>query len=401
MENWKRIFALIWSGQLASVLSSAVVGYAIIFWMSLESRSAEVLALAALAGMLPQSLLGPIIGVYVDRWDRRRTMILADGTIALCTLLLALLFWLDVAALWHVYLLLALRSVGTAFHMPAMQASVPLLAPTEQLTRVAGVNQAITSLSNIAGPALGALLLGITSIGNILLLDVIGALVACTTLLFVRIPAPAQRSATRNLRRELREGVAAVRAVKGLGTLLAVAIAVLFFLRPVGVQFPLLTLEHFGGGNFEMSLIEIVWGGGMLLGSAIMSARIYRCNRVVLLCTMNMAVGLSFLFSGLLPPGGFLIFALLTAVEGIAGGIFNASFIAVIQSKIDSALLGRVLSFYFSLGLLPTVVGLLCMGVIAESIGLATTFVISGAVIFTIATLALLYPTLRHLDRKR
>jgi macrolide efflux pump len=155
MENWKKTFGIIWSGQLASILSSSVVGYAIIFWMSIETGSAEVLALAAIAGMLPQSLLGPVVGVYVDRWDRKRTMILADSFIAFCTLILAVLFWFDVAQMWHIYILLACRSVGSAFHSPSMQASVPLLAPEAQLTRVAGVNQIINSLSNIIGPALG------------------------------------------------------------------------------------------------------------------------------------------------------------------------------------------------------------------------------------------------------
>ena len=76
-----------------------------------ESRNgpAEVLALAAIAGILPQSLLGPVVGVYVDRWDRRRTMILADTFIALCTLALAALFYLGIARMWYIYLLLACR----------------------------------------------------------------------------------------------------------------------------------------------------------------------------------------------------------------------------------------------------------------------------------------------------
>ena len=159
MENWKKTFAVIWSGQLASILSSSVVAFAIIFWVSLETGSAQVLALAAIAGMLPQSLLGPLVGVYVDRWDRKWTMILADSFIALCTLLLAILFWLDVARMWHIYVLLACRSIGSAFHTPAMQASVPLLAPKQQLTRIAGINQITSSLSNIIGPAFGACLL--------------------------------------------------------------------------------------------------------------------------------------------------------------------------------------------------------------------------------------------------
>ena len=90
-------------------------------------------------------------------------MILADSFIAFCTLILAVLFWFDVAQMWHTYILLACRSVGSAFHTPSMQASVPLLAPEAQLTRVAGVNQIINSLSNIIGPALGAVLISFTA----------------------------------------------------------------------------------------------------------------------------------------------------------------------------------------------------------------------------------------------
>ena len=103
-------------------------------------------------------------------------MILADSFIALCTLLLAVLFWLGVARMWHIYVLLACRSIGSAFHTPAMQASVPLLAPKQQLTRIAGINQIISSLSNIIGPAVGALLIYLTGIGNILLLDIYNTL---------------------------------------------------------------------------------------------------------------------------------------------------------------------------------------------------------------------------------
>lgn len=230
----EKTFGIIWSGQLASILSSSVVGYAIIFWMSIETGSAEVLALAAIAGMLPQSLLGPVVGVYVDRWDRKRTMILADSFIAFCTLILAVLFWFDVAQMWHIYILLACRSVGSAFHTPSMQASVPLLAPEAQLTRVAGVNQIINSLSNIIGPALGAVLISFTGIGNILLLDVAGAIIACTSLLFVRIPNPVRGTLKPNLWREFREGFSAMHAVPGMGWFFTLAILVWFSSCPSG-----------------------------------------------------------------------------------------------------------------------------------------------------------------------
>ena len=381
MESWKKTFAVIWSGQLASILSSEVVAYSIIFWMSLETGSAEVLALAAIAGMLPQSLLGPLVGVYVDRWDRKRTMILADSFIALCTLALTALFWL------------ACRSAGSAFHIPAMQASVPLLAPASQLTRIAGVNQIIASLSSIAGPALGALLINLTSIGNILLLDVAGAAIACISLLCVRIPNPA-RDTTRkpDLWREFREGFSAMHAIPGMGWFFTLAIVVWFFIMPVGVMFPLMTLQHFGGGAFEMSLIEIVWGGGALVGGAVMGARTYRVSRIVLVNLMYLVVGLSFALSGLLSPAGFLWFALFTAAAGISSSVFNASFVSVVQTRIEAGMLGRVMSLYRSFGLLGT-------GFLAENVGLTTTFVVAGTIIVAVGAAGFFIPSVMRLDR--
>ena len=394
MESWKKTFAVIWSGQLASILSSEVVAYSIIFWMSLETGSAEVLALAAIAGMLPQSLLGPLVGVYVDRWDRKRTMILADSFIALCTLALTALFWLGAARMWHIYILLACRSAGSAFHIPAMQASVPLLAPASQLTRIAGVNQIIASLSSIAGPALGALLI------NILLLDVAGAAIACISLLCVRIPNPA-RDTTRkpDLWREFREGFSAMHAIPGMGWFFTLAIVVWFFIMPVGVMFPLMTLQHFGGGAFEMSLIEIVWGGGALVGGAVMGARTYRVSRIVLVNLMYLVVGLSFALSGLLSPAGFLWFALFTAAAGISSSVFNASFVSVVQTRIEAGMLGRVMSLYRSFGLLPAALGLLGTGFLAENVGLTTTFVVAGTIIVAVGAAGFFIPSVMRLDR--
>src|SRR5690606_18640324 len=153
-NSWKRTFSIIWTGQFISLLSSSAVNFAIIIWLSIETGSAEVLAYAAIAALLPQTLIGPFAGAFIDRWDRKLPMILADGFIALCTLVMSLLFYFGYFEMIFIYLLLGLRSLGTAFHMPAMQASVPLLAPESELLRISGINQMIQSVSSIAGPAI-------------------------------------------------------------------------------------------------------------------------------------------------------------------------------------------------------------------------------------------------------
>ena len=241
----------------------------------------------------------------------------------------------------------------------------------------------------------------LTGIGNILLLDVAGAFIACTTLLLVRIPNPERSTAQKpSLWREFREGFGAMHAVPGMGWFFTLAVLVWFFIMPVGVMFPLMTLQHFGGNTYDMSLIEIVWGGGALIGGAIMGARVYRVNRIVLVNLMYLTIGMSFTISGLLPPTAFVWFAVLSAIEGITSSVFNSSFVSVVQTRIDAGVLGRVMSLYYSFGLLPSAIGLLGTGFLAEQVGLTTTFVIAGLVICTLGLTAFCIPSVMRLDRQ-
>ena len=399
-NNWKRTFAIIWSGQFFSILTSSLVNFAIIIWLSLQTGSAEMLAWAAIAAMLPQSIIGPFTGALIDRGNRKLVMMLADTFIALCTLLLAILFWLDVAELWHIFALLALRSVGSAFHMPAMQASVPLLAPTDQLTRIAGINQIIASVSQIAGPALGAMLITIWDIEYVLIFDVAGALLAVTSLFFVHIPNPEkQNELERDILKEMKEGAMVVLRNRGLSFVFLYSTLVVFFIVPISVLFPLMTLDYFNGTEFQAGIIEAIWSVGALVGGAVMGVKVYKVNRVGLINWMHLLLGVAFLLSGLLSPTGFVWFAVLTGLSGITGAVYNSAFTGLIQTKIESTALGRVFSMYYTIALIPSMLGLIGIGFIADTIGLNTSFIISGIIIMLIGIIAFLTKPAMNLDK--
>ena len=401
MDNWKRVFAIIWTGQFLSILTSSIVNFAIVLWLSLETGSAEVLAFATMAALLPQSVLGLFTGIFIDRWKRKRVMIMADSFIAFCTLILAVLFYFDLAKISHIYVLLALRSVGSAFHMPAMQASVPLLAPKSELMRIAGINQVIQSVCNIAGPALAGLFITMMKMTNILLLDVAGAAFACLSLCFVFIPDPSheERNSELHLWREAKEAIMEVRNQYGLSWLFLLSILATFVIMPVSVLFPLMTLNHFAGNAFQVSLVEVSWGGGALLAGALLGLKKYRWNEILLINGMYIALGLTFLFSGLLPVSGFIWFAVLTALGGVCGSLYFATFTTVIQSRIDPGVMGRVFSFYMSFSMLPSMIGLLSTGFLADSIGLGNTFIISGGFLCLIGIISFFIPSLISFKR--
>lgn len=403
-ENWKKKFAILWTGQFVSLISSSAVNFAIIIWLSLKTGSAEVLAFSAIAALLPQALIGPFAGVFIDRWNRKLTMMLADGFVAFCTLIMSVSFYMGYESLGLIYAMLALRSVGSAFHMPAMQASIPLLAPQSELLRIAGVNQIIQSVSSIAGPALGALAIGLTSVGNVLLLDILGAVVAITSLFFIRIPNPEvsqkEETSPQQIWNDMKTAFHVIILNRGMAFLFLYSVIAMFCIMPVAVLFPLLTINHFGGGKFEMSIIEVVWGVGMLAGGGLLGIWKPSINKIIIINCMHIAIGITFAWSGLLHPSQFVTFVILTIIGGLSASLYNASFTTIIQEEIDPNMLGRVFSMYYSFTIIPSVIGLLSTGFIADSIGINLTFVILGLVISLVGLVSFFTPALMRLGKK-
>ena len=403
--NWKRKFTILWIGQFISLISSSAVNFAIIIWLSLKTESAEVLAFAAIAALLPQALIGPFAGVYIDRWDRKKTMIFADGFVALCTLFMSISFYFGYESLPLIYVMLGLRSVGSAFHMPAMQASIPLLAPQSELLRIAGINQIIQSVSGIAGPALGAFAIGMLSIGNVLLLDIIGAAFAIISLLFIYIPntIPDEKTAAsfRNIWNDMKMAFYEITRNKGLWYLFLYSIVGLFCIMPVAVLFPLLTINHFKGDKLEISVIEVIWGVGMLVGGGLLGIWKPKISKVIIINFMHIIIGITFAWSGWLSANQFVFFVILTAIGGISASLYNASFTTIIQEEIQHNMLGRVFSLYYSFSVLPSIIGLLFTGFIADFIGINHTFIILGLVIILIGICSFFTPALMNLSKNK
>jgi DHA3 family macrolide efflux protein-like MFS transporter len=401
-KNWFQTYMYIWIGQFVSLLTSSAVNFAVIVWLSLTHKSAEVLALAGIAGLLPQALIGPFVGVLIDRWDRKKVMIFADAFIALCTLMMTFVLQEAAVGLSLIYLLLTCRSIGAAFHAPAMQAIAPLMVPEDKLLRVSGINQMLQSVSSIAGPALGTLAITYFSIAQVLYLDVIGAAVAIVSLFFVTIPHLKVESKLSfgQAWGDLKQGMQAIYHNRGLSLLFLYAMIATFCVMPIAIMFPLLTIDHFNGGKWEMSVIEIIWGVGMLVGGGILGAFKVNFSKVIMINTMHIVLGLTFAFSGWFPSTWFIPFVIVTGIGGVSMSLFSASFMTTIQEEIAPQMLGRVFSLYFSLAILPSVIGLLFTGMIADVIGVANAFVIAGFLMMIVGIFSFFTPAVMRLGKK-
>ncbi|WP_317890710.1 MFS transporter [Paenibacillus arenilitoris] len=392
-KNWKQVLLMLYSGQFFSLLSSAAVQFSIIWWLTDTTGSPLVLAMAGIAGFLPQALLGPVAGAFVDRYSRKTMMIAADMTVALGSIALFAAMSFGEPSIALVIIVLMVRSLATAFHMPAMQASVPLLAPEEHLTKASGWGQMVSSITNVAGPAVGMALLAASSIQWVLLLDVLGAVIASGVLLFIHIPKPAaageQAEDRAGLIAEMKEGYQAIAKHRLLWklTMLMTAIAVLFI--PIGTYFPLMVRNHFGKGVVEAGVVETVFAIGLIAGASLVGVLGDRLDKIKTMAAGMALMGIALCLSGLLPSSGYYAFVVMSALIGISGPLFSAPFYAYVQTEIEPHLLGRVFSFITSLSLLATPIGMGLAGAVTELTSVAFLFSAAGLLVILNAALTL------------
>lgn len=379
-ENWRKYFIIIYTGQAFSILGSAAVQFAIIWWLTVQTESAIVLSIASIIGFIPNITIGPFAGVWIDRYNRRTVMILADGMIALSTMLLAIVFlFIEMPPVWFVYLILFLRGVGSAFHEPALQAAIPTLVPQEMLIKTGGWGNSISSISNMLGPVLGAILIENFPFSAVALVDILGAIVAITSLFFVKIPNVKQDDENKiSLLYDMRMGFKEIRRNKPLVAIIVPIVFCYLIYMPVGSLYPLLVRVHFGGSAWHNGIAEFAFASGLLISSVFLGIWGKVKQRFYIISIAISTFGLVSTLSGILPSTAFYIFAFCAFVMGFSGTLINVPFITYVQETTPPQTLGKVLSLIMSLISLTMPVGLLVAGPVSEKVGVEIWFRYSG-----------------------
>ncbi len=382
--NWKTPFFTIWIGQAVSLLGSQLVQFAMIWYLTRETGSAVVLTTATLVAMLPQIVLGPIVGSLVDRGNRRRFMIAADSTIALLTVGLAVLFATGLIQIWHIYAIMFLRSLAGSFHGPSFTASTSLMVPKEQLSRVQGLNQMLNGGLAILSAPLGALLLEILPMQGILAIDVVTALVAVTCLFLVAIPQPERKLAVgqgpTTVWQDMVFGFKYVISWPGLLIVLLMATLINFLLTPASSLSPLYVTNHFGGGAQELAWLQSAFGLGIVLGGTILGVWGGFQRRIITAMGGLIGLGAGMFIMGVTPANAFPIAISAMLLGGIMQPIVNGSLGAILQATVDPEMQGRVFTLVFTAATAISPLGLLIAGPLSEIYGIQTWYIIGGAI---------------------
>jgi len=403
--HWKRPFLTIWIGQAVSLFGSQLVQFALIWYLTDTTGSATILATASMVAFLPNIFLSPFIGALVDRWDRRKIMLVADSFIAAVTVVLAIIFALGVIELWHIYLLMFLRSIGGSFHGPAMTASTSLMVPKEHLTRIQGLNQTLNGGLNVVSAPLGALLIEVMPTQGILAIDVVTAIFAIVPLFFIAIPQPRRDPADPEVKpsvlREMKEGLLYITGWRGIMIIAIFATMINFLLSPAFSLLPLLVKDHFGGGVIQLGWVNSVFGIGVILGGLTLGVWGGFKRRIFTALIGVLGIGAGSLLLGLSPGNIFTLALAAMFLSGLSQPIANGALGAIMQATVEPKYQGRVFTLLGSVAMGMTPIGLAIAGPLSDWLGIQTWFIIGGVTCILMGLLMLTIPAVINVEEGR
>ncbi len=397
MKNWKKYFVMLWSGQAISLLTSAIVQMAIIWYITDYTRSASTLAIASIVAFVPQSILGPFIGVYLDRQDKKTVMLISDLGIALVSLIAGVFVMQNQLSLLMIYIVLFLRALGSAFHSPCLSAVTPQIVPTEDLVKYGGYSQSVQSMSYIISPVLAGVLYAILPMSTLFFIDVVGAVIAVGFLFFIPLPKQEPNNTKMEMIKELKEGLEVVKGAKGLYYIIIISAFFMIVYMPINSLFPLIVLDYFNSSTQIAGIVEASFAVGMLLAGIVLGTWGGFKKKHLTIIFAYVTLGLCLALSGLLPVKGIYIFICLCFLMGFAGTFFNVPYSVLIQEIIPLEFLGRVFTLSTSLMTLTMPIGLALSGTFADKIGVNWWFFYSGIFIVILGFSHFLFKDIRDL----
>ena len=391
MKNWKRNITFFIAGQMISFVGSLLVQYAIFWYINLETESGTILTIAIIASFIPLLIFSPIAGVLADKMNRKILIVIADGTIALVTLITALLFSLGNIEIWMLIAVTAVRGIGQAIHGPAIGAAIPLMVPQDKLMRVQGIQTGIQSAFNVLGPIVAAILISWFSIGFLFYIDTVTAVIGVLTLLlFVTIPKHVNegKPKTTNGVQDFVAGLQYVKTHQFLIPFFIYLFFVLILVSPVAFLSPLQVVrsfESFGDEVFRLTMVEVSFSLGMTIGALIVAWWGGFKNRIVTAGIAISVMGFGVLMLGIV--SNFYVYFAFMLMQGIVLPFYNTPMTVILQEQVDPAYMGRVTSISTMINSVAMPIGIALFGPLADIIDIEWLMVGSGGLMLVFGLL--------------
>ncbi|TFH36537.1 MAG: MFS transporter [Anaerolineales bacterium] len=358
-------------GQFFSIFTSSMVGFGISLWAWDLTGKATALVLVGVAGYIPRAILSPLAGTLVDRWNRKLVLAISDLSAACGALALLVLFYNDSIQIWHLYVIGAFNGIFGAFQYPAYMAVIPTMVPKEHLPRANSLRTITQSASGVGAPLLAGAVIGWIQIEGILFLDLITFAIAFAILLLVHIPQPRHTAEGQASKGTVwQETLYGFRYLVQRENLLAIFLLFTFSNIATGFGYPLMTpmiLAKTGNDAVILGFIRSVGSAGFLAGGLLMSIWGGPKKRIH-------GVNIGFIIYGLF---GALVFGTAWSLPlwlvgaffmSLPNPVINASYFAILQSKVPPDLQGRIFGLDFLVTTITFPLGQLAAGLLSDHV---------------------------------
>lgn len=389
-QNWIKNTALFLTSQTISLFGSALVQYAIMWYITLETQSGVMMTIFIICGFVPTFFLAPFAGVWADRYNRKLIIALSDSIIAGVTLILAILFIMGYKEYWLLFTISAIRGLSSAVQMPAVGAFLPQMVPEDKLMKVNGINGSIQSFIMLASPIASGALLSLTSIEIIFFIDVFTAAAAVLTLiLFLHVPPHAKALEKQKISYflDLAEGFRYIRNHQYVRIFFLFCGFFFILVSPMAFLTPLQVARSFGDDVWRLTAIEVTFSVGMMAGGILMASWGGFRNKVYTMIMACLIMGAGTIALGVIPV--FWLYNVVMALVGMAMPMVNTPSTVLLQQKVEEEFLGRVFGVLSMISSSMMPLGMLVFGPLSDFIRIEWMLIGTG-ILMILETLLLL-----------
>lgn len=381
-NKWKRYITRFLSAQTISLLGSSIVQYAIIWYLTLTTSSGKIIMLSTLCGFLPQILISLFAGVWIDRYNRKRIVMITDFLIASATLLLALCFLTGHKNIWLLFAVLAIRSAGTGIQTPAVNAIIPQIVPKEYLMKINGINSTLSSIIMFVSPAISGAILSISTLEETLFIDILTALIGI--LITATVPIEPLKADCRLIKShfvELKDGVVYLKDHHFIRRLLLFQVFILFLISPSAFLTPLMISRSFGTEVWRLTMSEMTYSFGMIVGGTIITS--WGGFKKKLNTTLVAGGFYGILMIGLGTAPLFILYLICNMLIGITSPCYSTPITASIQENVEAQMQGRIFSFMQIATSCALPLGMMFFGPLADITNIQNLLIISGFLVLS------------------
>lgn len=379
MKAWKKDTAFFLLSQSVSLFGSMLVQYAIMWYITLETRSGAMMTISILCGLVPIFFISPFAGVWADQFPRKQLIIWADLLIAGTTLILFFLFLPGRDSIWMLFVALAIRALGTGIQTPAVTAMIPQLVPEDQLTKVNGINGSLQSMVSLISPMVSGALLTFAAVETIFLIDVVTAISAVFILAFLLKVKPHEKALRKekvDYFKDMKEGLSFIANHGYIRTIFIYCAIYYVLVSPLAFLTPLQVTRSFGGDVWRLSAIEVAFSTGMMLGGILIATWGGFKNKAHTMVTAILIIALNTVALGLV--GNFWIYLAFLALVGIVMPVFYTPFMVLLQQKVETDFQGRVFGVFSMISSSMMPMAMLLFGPLSDVVSIESMLLVTG-----------------------